>query len=470
MAIRPIFAMLLTTSLLAGCTVGPDYKAPAPVLASQWTSPAMPGDAAGEQWWKTLGDPLLDTLVEEMLASSPNLREAQARLAEARAARAAVSGTTGPQAQLSAGGSESVLSKNGQFPVGAIPGFAREFGLFDLGFDASWEIDLWGRGRRQIEAADARSGQAEMAAQGVRLQLVAELARAYVDFRLAQQETVLAQQALDTRANLARLTDLRTRAGEASSIESDQAAAESSQAQAALALAQASERAAALRVVALVGARPEALLPRLVEARAIPSVPGAIGAGLPSDLLRRRPDILVAERDLAAATADVGVATADLFPRLRLGLSLGQQARGIGDLFDSDSSRLQAGPSLSWPIFSGGSTRARIRVADARVDQAAARYDAAVIAALTDSETAINRFDRALAAQAASLQAQARSDAAFALAERRQASGEDDRLALERARLAQIAARQRSEELRAAAAQAAIGLHKALGGGWTGPA
>ncbi len=293
---------------------------------------------------------------------------------------------------------------------------------------------------------------------------------AYVDLRLAQQQAALARQALDAQTMLADLTALRARAGETSRSEAEQAASEAGTAQAVLANAQAAERAAALRVVALAGAQPDVLLPRLAAAAPIPMAPGAIQAGLPSELLRRRPDIRAAERDLAAATADVGVATADLFPRLTLGLSIGQQARAIGDLFDGDSTRLQAGPGLSWPIFSGGATRARIRVAGARVDQAAARYDAAVIGALADSEAAINRFDRLLAALAASESAIARDSAVLALAESRNAAGEDDRLVLARARLGYVAALQRSAQARAAAADAAIGLHKALGGGWTAPA
>ncbi|MBO9576531.1 MAG: efflux transporter outer membrane subunit [Sphingobium sp.] len=465
MSARSISALLLGAGLLAGCTVGPDYKAPAPKVAGQWVTPATPG-AVQDAWWQGFNDPLLNALVDEMLAANPNLREAQARLAEARAARDTVRGQALPQVTANANATEMVLSKNGQIPIGSIPGFSREMGLFDLGFDASWEIDLWGRQVRAREAAKAREEQALYAAQGVRLQLVAELTRAYVDLRLAQREVALASEAQETRETLSRLTALRAQAGEANAIDSSQAASELESGRAALANAQANARAAALRVTALVGAQPETMLPRLDVTAPIPGPPAAIAAGLPSDLLRRRPDIGAAERDLAAATADVGVATADLFPRLRLGLSLGQQARAIGDLFSSDSTRLNAGPGLSWPVFNGGTTRARIRMADARLDQAAARYDAAVIGALSDSETAINRFDRALAAMSASEAAAQRDAAALALVQQRNARGEDDRLALSRARLANVAARQRSEEARAAASAAAIGLNKALGGGW----
>lgn len=453
-------------ALAGACTVGPDYHAPEPRISAAWTSPATAGAVDEGAWWKVLGDPLLDTLIDEMMAKSPTLREATARIAEARAASEAVRGTTGPQAQLSGSASETMLSKNGQFPVGSIPGFAREFPLFDLGFDASWELDLWGRRTRSIEAATARTGQAEMAAQGVRLQLIAELARAYVELRLAQSETALARESLEAWQSLETLTALRERAGEGSRVETERAGSDAANARVALANAEAGERAAALRIAALVGVEPGAMLPRLSMAGAIPAPPTAIAAGLPSELLRRRPDIRGAERDLAGATADVGVATADLFPRLRLGFGIGQQARAIGDLFNGDSTRLQAGPSLAWPIFSGGTTRARIRMAGAKVDQAAARYDAAVIGALSDSETAINRFDRALAALSASDAALKRDEAGFGLASQRTAAGEDDRLALARARLARIQALQRNAQVRAAATEAAIALNKALGGGW----
>ncbi len=415
--------------------------------------------------WKSLDDPLLDTLVDEMLQQSPTLREAQGRLAEARANRDAVRGATLPQAQASASGNEVVLSKNGQIPIGSIPGFSRELGLFDLGFDASWEIDLWGHGRRQIEAARAREAQAEMAAQGTRLQLIAELARAYVDLRLAQRETACRAGAggaagpcrpVGAAGEGRRGGPHRVGAGR---LRRRQCAGHARQ-------AQASERAAALRVATLGrrGARRDAAPAGGgggVHSRAARSH----RRGLPAELLRRGPDIRTAERDLAAATADVGVATADL-PRLSLGLSVGQQARAVGDLFSGDSTRLQVGPSLVWPVFSGGSTRARIRAAGARVDQAAARYDAAVIGALADSETAINRFDRARAALAASDAALERDSAVLALAEQRRAAGEDDALALARARLAYVAAVQRSAQARAAATDAAIALNKALGGGW----
>lgn len=466
---RRALALALTTAL-TGCVVGPDYHAPSPRLADQWAGAATAGPVAEGAWWRSLGDPMLDSLVDQMLAGNPDLKEAQGRLAEARAYRDAVRGGRLPQAQVSASAAQVALSKNGQIPVANVPGFQRAFSLFDLGFDASWEIDLWGKRTRQIEAANAQAGQAEMLVQGTRLQLVAELARAYVDLRLAQDEAALAQEALAARMHLAYLVGLLARAGEASQIDANHAQSDEETVRAALANAQAGVRGAALRVTVLVGAHPETMLGQLEAARPIPAPPLAIAAGLPSDLLRRRPDVRAAERDLAAATANVGVATADLFPHLTLGLSIGQQARKVSDLLGGDSSRLQAGPSLTWPLFTGGSARALVRAAGARADQAAARYDAAVNGALADSEGAINRFDRSLAALAASDAAAGREGAAFDLVRQRAERGEDDQLTLARAQLALIASRESAAQARAAATNAAVALHKALGGGWDGTA
>jgi multidrug efflux system outer membrane protein len=460
------FSALGAALLLSACVQGPDYKAPEPRIADAWVAQAGAGAVTDAPWWRDLGDPLLTSLVDEMLATNPSLREAQARLAEARANRDAVRGGRLPQASVSATGSETVLSKNGQLPVGAIPGFARDFPLFDLGFDASWEIDLWGKRVRENEAADARTAAAALSVEGARLQLIAELARAYVDLRQAQAELVLATDIVSARERLADLTDLRARAGEAGGIEANRARAELESARAALSTAQAAVRGAALAVSVLVGKPPSEMLARLEAPGALPEPPPAIAAGLPAELLRRRPDILGAERDLAAATADIGVARADLLPRLSLSLALGQQARALGDLVDGDSTRMQAGGGLFWPIFNGGRARALVRAADARTQGAAARYDAAVIGALADSEAAINRFDRSLVALAAARAAATRERAAYGLAEQRARRGEDDQLVLAQGRLASLAAARQEMQALASATEASIALHKALGGGW----
>ncbi len=460
---------LLAASMLAGCTVGPDYHpAPSPAAASHaWLEPGSPGEV-DLNWWQRFGDAKLTALIDRAIADAPDIKEAQARLAEARANRDATAGGRLPTVTAKGSATENVLSNNGQLPIGNIPfpGFERDFPLFDIGFDASWELDIWGRRTRQMQGANARVESAEYARRDVMLSLIGEVARAYLDLRGAQADAASAEANAAADAELARLTQLRFNAGEASRLDADRAEATAHASAGAIPEARARASAAAYRIAALLGAAPEDVVPDLLAPAPIPASPDEILTGLRSELLERRPDVRRAERDLAAATADIGVATADLFPRFSLLGSIGQQARHPGDLFSTDSTRLQLGPSFSWPIFSMGTIRAQIRATDARAQGAAARYEKAVTGALSDSETAINRFLNARTALEDALASLDRESAAYGLAERRQRSGEDDRLTLARARESLLAAQRRRDQAASAKAQAAIALFKSLGGGW----
>ena len=456
---------LLALALLAGCTVGPDYQRPQQLVAPDWIENGTPGPI-DLQWWKAFGDAKLTTLIESALAGTPDLKEAEARLAEARANRDAAAGGRLPSVTAKGSATENVLSENGQLPIGQIPGVEREFRLFDLGFDASWELDFWGRRTRQVEAASARVEAAEFARRDVMLTLIAEIARNYADLRAAQADAAHAQALADADAGLARLTRLRFDAGEASRLESERAESAARTSAAAVPEASARAAAAAYRIAALLGVAPEQAVPDLLAPAPLPAAPAQILVGVRSELLERRPDVRRAERELAAATADIGVATADLFPRFSLFGSVGQQARDPADLLSGNSTRLQIGPSFSWPIFNMGTIRAQIRAADARADAAAARYEKAVTGALSDSEAAINRFLNARRSATEAEAAREREAAALALAERRTAAGEDDRLAALRARESWLATARRADQAHAALLQAAVALYKALGGGW----
>lgn len=461
-------SLLFPAMLLAGCTVGPDYERPAVAGAapgSGWVEPAETG-AVEADWWRQFGDDRLTALIERALADSPDMTEARARLAEARATRDSARGGALPTVSATGSATENRLSENGQFPINNIPGFARDFGLFDLGFDASWEIDLWGRDRRQIEAAGARVDAAEAGRREAMVMLAAEIARNYLDLRAAQAETNALEAIAAADGELARLTALRYAAGEASLIDRDSAEATARSSQAALADPRTRASAAAYRIAVLAGSPPEAIVPELREPAAIPVAPDSILVGIRSDLLERRPDVRRAERTLAAATAEIGVATADLFPRFTLFGGIGRQARDIGNLDEGGSTRFQIGPSFSWPIFNGGTVRARIRAADARADVAAAQYEKAVLGALSDSEAAINRFLNARGALTEAEAALSAQQRAFALAGQRTRSGEDDSLALMRADKALRSAERGAIAARQAKGAAAVALFKALGGGW----
>lgn len=464
---RPLGAALAVLAL-AGCTVGPDYRRPPASAAPQWLEPGTPGTLE-TAWWRRFDDPLLARLVDDALTASPTAREATARVLEARAGEAAVRGSALPVVEANGEAVRTRLSENGELPLKSlqsIPGFQREFGLFDAGFDASWELDLWGQKRREREAAHARVEAAEAGEREAKLMLAGEIARAYIEMRQAQAAVAEARAVADADAQIARLTALLARAGEAAPMDRDRADAASGQAGDRLVQTETLARGAAYRVAALVGRPPEALMADLTATAPIPDAPDAIVTGLRSDLLRRRPDVVAAERQLAAATADIGVARGDLFPHFSLVGGLGRQARHTGDLTSGDSSRFVIGPTFSWPIFAGGQIRAAVRAADARAQAAAARYDQATVTALADSESAINRFLRARDRAATTGAALGKEQAAFthsrALADR----GEIDRLTLEQARKALAQARTLDESARAERALAAAALFKALGGGW----
>ena len=458
--------LLATATLLAACTVGPDFRQPVVAGASgQWIGPAAPG-AVDTLWWRSLGDPVLTSLIETATAGNADIRTGEARLREARANRDTAAGGRMPNIDAKASFAQTQLSRNGQFPIASIPGFNRQFGLFDAGFDASWELDLWGGHRRAVEAAGRREESAAASLADARLQIIAEVARSYADLRTTQARL----QALATdsgyRGSLAMLTRQRVDAGEAPASEASAATIRAADARAPIAGAKADLQAAIYRLALLAGQPPEALAGTLDTPAPLLEPPALVAAGLRSDLLTRRPDVRAAQADFAAATADIGVATAELFPKLTLIGSLGQQSQSLSDTASGSSTRFGMGPSFSWPIFAAGRMRAQVRGAGARADAAAATYEKVVLAALSDSETALNRYAAARTALADREAALAAADHAASLAQQRFGSGEDDRLALLEAQSTAAAANLRAIAARADRFTAYVSLTKALGGGW----
>jgi NodT family efflux transporter outer membrane factor (OMF) lipoprotein len=465
---RSPIPLLLGLALLGGCTVGPDFKRPVVAGAdAPWVGDAAPG-AVDAQWWKALGDPVLDALVEAATAGNLDIREAEARLREARADRKAAGARGMPQVNVVASAVETQLSRNGPIPIYRLPGFENRFPLFDAGFDASWEIDLWGAARRGVEAATARTAAAEARAGDVRLQVIAEIGRSYAELRANQARLASLQADAGLRAEIAALSLQRFTAGEAPRSEAVEAARRADVARARIAGAEADVRQAGYRLALLTGRPPEALLQQLAAPAPIPKPPVIVAAGIRSDLLLRRADVRAAEADLAAATADIGVATADLFPRISLIGALGLQAQSLGDLAGSDSARFQVGPSFSWPIFSAGRIRARIAAADARADAAGARYEKAVLSALSDSETALNRYAATRRARGDTEAALGQTHVAAALAAERFRKGEDDRIAMLEAQSAGQAAELQAISARTETLAGYLAVAKSLGGGWQG--
>ncbi|MBL8841913.1 MAG: efflux transporter outer membrane subunit [Planctomycetes bacterium] len=462
--------------LLAGCTVGPDYAPPQPALPSAYAAAAGgAGDASSAEvaavaeplprdWWLEFRDPTLALLVEQALVRSPDLRVAAARVREARALQGVALGPQLPEVGANAAATRSRRAEEGSFfPIPR--SVQRESSLWEAGFDASYEFDLFGRVERTVEAAGADVAAAEAAADGAALTLVAEVARRYVELRAAQQRLALAGRHLSLQEEDGAVARARAAAGVADSLAADEADAAARATEATLPRL-AREVELARHQLATLLALPPAELPGALRdaASALPSPP-PIAAGVPAALLAKRPDLRRAERELAAATARVGIATADLYPRLTLNGGLGLESLRIGTLGETGSSTWSVGPALDWPLFQNGRLRQAIAAADARVEQAAARFEQAVIGALVEVEDALSararEGERRSALAAAKDAAQRALDSSRALFAR----GLVDSLHVIHAeeRLLSTA----DEEVLAASGEllAAIALAKALGGG-----
>ncbi|EOV8757602.1 efflux transporter outer membrane subunit, partial [Pseudomonas aeruginosa] len=365
---------------------------PPPVdIGSGWTLPLASASQSADlsQWWSALDDPALDRLMVTALAQNLDLRQAAARIDEARALRDRVAGEALPTVGAGVSVNRRRQSENGPLPVGSIPGLDATQTIYDAGFDAAWEADLFGAKRRALEGAGARLQATEAEAQGVRMRIVAEVARTWFTAVGARYELHAQQATLDTLQQTLELVRLRHALGDASAADVEAAYAQWTAVNALIPDIQARQRAAILSLGVLLGAPPEREL-ALLDGPLTPSTLRALPVGERAEMLRRRPDVLAAERRLAASSADIGVATAELFPKLSIGVGGGFQALSTGDWFDASSSRFSILPLISWRLFDGGRVRAEIRAREAAERQAALAYEQAVLTALVDADPANN--------------------------------------------------------------------------------
>ncbi|HLO41847.1 MAG TPA: efflux transporter outer membrane subunit, partial [Phycisphaerales bacterium] len=458
---------------LAGCKVGPDYSDRAVNAHDQFhalddaqpgPSKLVNGPASIQRWWSTLNDPVLDGLLGRSINANLDLKLAQSRLMEARAQRGVVAADQWPQIDANGGYTRSRASDHspqGQFNNSDSGG--RD--LYSVGFDASWELDIFGRVARSVEAADADLAAAEEDRNDVLVTLVAEVARNYVELRGFQKRVQVTAGAIQTERDSADLVRARFNAGLATELDVAQAESQTASRESQLPPLEVGLRRAAHRLAILMGQEPGALLEELRPVQAIPVAPPQVAVGVPADLIRRRPDIRRTERRIAAATARVGVATADLYPRFTLFGSFGLESDQIGNLIDMNSRRWSIGPSFNWPIFDAGRIRGTINVRDAQLDQAVLTYERTVLGAYEEVENSMVSFIQEQQRRI-SLAAAAESSArAVALARERYQSGVVDFLnVLDAQRLLY-----QSEDQLALSEQSVtvelISLYKALGGG-----
>ncbi len=478
-----IVALALGAAItLAGCAAGPNYHTPqiatpahyaAAASASGTATPAPAPAAPVDQalWWHALHDPELDSLIERAISGNPDLAIALDRLQAARTFEAAIVGTVLPVAGASAGagrgtGSDLTRGRADEALVSADNGAGlthiNEIG----GFDAFWELDIFGKYRREIEAARSDTQASLAARNAVLIAVVADVARAYVDMRGLQMRAAVLTAATGTLRESLRIVRIRYERGITNELDVTLASRELATLEAQSAPVDAQVRAAQYTIATLVGRYPEDLVEELRAKQMVPQVPGAVEAGLPLDLLRRRPDIRQAERELAGANARIGIATADLFPSLAISAGIGEQRQAFGTTPTVSQHIWSVGPSLLWPLLDFGALDAQVEIADLQTRALLVSYKQTIQGAVREVDTSLDGFQ----AQQVSLSklgtALVASQRAVTLANERYQRGLTDFLNVVDAERQEYEIEEQYADAQVAVAEQFIALYRSLGGGW----
>jgi len=459
--LRACLLLLPALMLLAGCvTVGPDYVAPETNAPPAWNAATGGSLKAGRadpeelaHWWETFQDPVLTSLIDRAVKGNLDLKEASARVREARARRTAAGAGLLPALDSTAsfqrsGDSESVRN------------------LYSAGFDARWEIDLFGGVRRSVEAADADLQAASEAMNDTLVTLSAEVALNYVEVRTFQSRLETAEANLALQQETYRIEQSLAQAGLSDALALQRARSNLESTRALIPSLRASLEEAKNRLAVLLGEHPGAVHKEFALHGPVPLVPPAISIDAPADILRRRPDVRQAERELAAQSARVGVAMAELYPRITLNGSIGLSAVSSGDLLTAGSRTFSYGPRITLPIFSAGSIRAGIEARSALQEQALIRYESSVLTALEEVENALNAYAQELERRSALQESAQAAQEAAELAEYQYRSGLVDFTALLDTQRSLLSAQDELVRNSGALTSNLVRLYKALGGGW----
>jgi len=459
--LKPFFLLSgVMVSVLVACTpVGPDYLPPQPELPSSWqesSSNNMVSIGALEHWWTLFNDPLLDSLISRATESNYDLQIAVTRVVQARAQYQFASGLAMPTADISAGYTRA-RDKDGSKS------------LFQVGFDTVWELDVFGGARRAKESASATFEAANENSNDVLLSLQAEVARNYFELRSNQQRLKTAENSLAAQQKSLEVARGRQASGFGAGLDVAQSETQLALTKAQLPALMNGAGQAAYRLDLLLGLPPGTLSDELSERKDLAAPSAQLPDLLPSDLLRRRPDIRRSERQLAAATADVGVAVANLFPRFSLTGLIGLQSANFGDLLTSSSQYWAVGPSINWSLFNGGRVRAGIDFNKARRDEAQAVYEKSVLGALSEVESSLMALSREVEVHQSLTAATVAAQQALKLASGRYKAGLSSMLDL----LVSERALYQSQDQLILSCQRLnmhlVALYKALGGGWQVP-
>ena len=457
---------LLSLVLISGCAVGPNYKQPqtsvAAFFANNPTNAVNADEAALATWWKGFNDAMLDDLVARAITTNHDLRIATANLKEARALRRLTTFDLAPTVQANAGYENRLLSKAA---APGIPRNAREMEFFDASFDATWELDLFGRVRRSVEAANAQVAATEAMRLDVLVSVTAEVARDYLELRGQQNQLAVARRNADVQRETLEITDARLQGGRGTDFDVSRSRSLLNLTLSTIPPLEGEIKKTIHRLGVLTGQQPDALTSELSMPTPLPTVMPALTLSTPESLLRRRPDIRAAERSLAAATARIGVATADLFPRVSFVGTVGLQADTFAGLGKSGADTWNFGPRITWAALDLGRVQARIKGSDARAEASLAIYERTVLIALEETEDALVDFGHEQERQQFLQTSAAASQKAADLAHQRYEGGVTDFLSVLDAERTLLESQDRLAASQTRTATAFVAVYKALGGG-----
>ncbi|KRA16980.1 MULTISPECIES: efflux transporter outer membrane subunit [unclassified Lysobacter] len=475
MVIRTL-ALGVAAALLSACAVGPDYVRPtlatpdhfahagetAVVAATAASTTASP--ETDVEFWRGFNDPMLTQLVEEALSANHDLRIALSRYDRANALLRGAKFDRFPTLTASAN-AQDARSSSDQLP--GVPAAGRDNESYSAGVNASWELDLWGRVRRNVEAQRADTWATAADLQALQVTIVGEVASGYVELRGLQERLRVARENADNQRETLRLVDARFSAGRGTEFDTSRARAQLEATLSRVPALEAQVAVAMHRLAVLTGRTPDALIAQLEPQQPLPALPALLDAGTPGDLLRRRPDVAAAEHRLHASTARIGVATADLFPRFTLGGLIGSQAIDSSALFERASETRLVALGIDWSFLDIGRVRARIAASDADAAGELARYQQAVLLALEDTENALVRYGRARVEDGHLERAAIDSAKAAQLARVRYEAGAADLFEVLDAERTQLQAQDAFADGRTRSVTGAVALYKALAGGWS---
>jgi NodT family efflux transporter outer membrane factor (OMF) lipoprotein len=456
---------------LSACTVGPDFHKPHTQQMADWSQPikAAASQAVAEnmdeRWWEVFNDPKLAALTQRALTDNLDLKLASSRLQQSRAARQVITADRYPNTAATGSYGRKRNSGEGLNDPSGNNGDSA-FSLWDAGFSASWELDFWGRVRREAEAADATLEIAENDRRGVLLSVLAETARDYIQLRGVQGTRAVTEQNLDVARHSLKLSQLRLADGVATDLDVAEAAAQVAAIESRLPALEQRQSQLINALSLLMGAPPHALSAELADDAPVPQTPSQIAIGLPSQLAERRPDIRQAEARLHAATANIGVAKGDFYPRITLSGNIGSQAMQLSDFGSWGSRAFGIGPQFSLPLFDGGRLRGVLNLREAQQQEAAVAYQQTVLRAWHEIDDQLSAYNTSQRRRDSLAEAVRQNQIALSTAQRQYVEGVVDFVNVLTVQGALLATQEQWVESSTGVSLAMVGLYKALGGGW----